>query len=298
MRRRLLLLSTQVALALVAITSAATAQAIRSGFNTTSDGRNDDGTYTAPSGCTNPSNGGTCAGTAIGIGFSGNFFGTNFNSLFLNTNGNATIGGPQSDFTPFALIGGGINPIFAPFFADVDTRNTGSGVLTFGSGSVDGHTAFGVNWPGVGYFSNHIDKLDVFQLVLVDRSDTGAGNFDFEFNYGNMFWETGDASGGVNGLGGTCAVAGFSNGLSGGANRSFELTGSHTCGALINGGANALVTHDLNSTVLGRYVFNVRGGLIDGGGGGVGAVPEPGTYVLVLTGLAGIGFVARRRRPA
>jgi len=38
--------------------------------------------------------------------------------------------------------------------------------------------------------------------------------------------------------------------------------------------------------------------VIDGGGGGVGAVPEPGTYFLVLTGLAGIGLIARRRRAA
>jgi len=294
MRRRLLLLSTQVVVALVATTSLATAQAIRSGFNTTSDGRNDDGTYTAPSGCTNAFNGGTCAGSAVGIGFSGNFFGTNFNSLFLNTNGNATINGPQSTFTPFALTAGGINPIFAPFFADVDTRPAGSAVLTFGSGSVDGHTAFGVNWPGVGYYANNTDKLDVFQLVLIDRSDTGTGNFDFEFNYGNMLWETGDASGGTAGLGGQCAAAGFSNGLSGAANRSLELAGSHTCGALINGGANALMTHDLNSTVLGRYVFNVRGGEVIP----TSTTPEPGTYALVLSGLAAIGVVARRRRRA
>ena len=27
------------------------------------------------------------------------------------------------------------------------------------------------------------DKLNIFQLVLLDRSDTGVGNFDFEFNY-------------------------------------------------------------------------------------------------------------------
>jgi len=95
-------------------------------------------------------------------------------------------------------------------------------------------------------------------------------------------------------LGGQCAAAGFSNGLSGAANRSLELAGSHTCGALINGGANALMTHDLNSTVLGRYVFNVRGGEVIP----TSTTPEPGTYALVLSGLAAIGGVARRRRRA
>jgi hypothetical protein len=271
--------------------SVVSSQAIRPGFSTTSDGRNDDGTYTAPSGCTNAASGGTCAGTAVNVGFTGNFFGTTFSSVFLNTNGNATINGPQSTFTPFSLVNGGINPIFAPFFADVDTRNTGSAVMTFGSGSVDGHTALGVDWLGVGYFGSHADKLDVFQLMLIDRSDTGAGNFDFEFNYGDMLWETGDASGGSGGLGGQCAAVGYSNGLSGANNHSFELPGSHTCGALIDGGADALNTHDLNSDVLGRYVFSVRGGEVV-----TTTTPEPGTYALVLTGMALLGIGARNRK--
>ena len=81
----------QAALAIGVLSGIASAQAIRPGFNTTNDGRNDDGTYTAPSGCTNLSSGGTCPGTPVSIGFDGNFFGTPFNSLFLNTNGNAGI---------------------------------------------------------------------------------------------------------------------------------------------------------------------------------------------------------------
>jgi hypothetical protein len=282
-------LAAVLAIALGVLPSVLSSQAIRPGFNTTSDGRNDDGTFTT-GGCNNASAGGTCVGTAVNIGFTGNFFGTTFSSLFLNTNGNATITSPLSNFTPFSLVGGGIPPIFAPFFADVDTRNTSSGVLQYGGGTVDGHTAFGVDWFGVGYFSSHVDKLDNFQLVLVDRSDTGAGNFDFEFNYGDMFWETGDASGGTNGLGGNCATAGFSNGLSGADNHSQELAGSHNCGALINGGVDALNSHDLNSNVLGRYVFTVRGGQVVN----ISTAPEPSTYVLMLTGLAIVGFIARR----
>lgn len=285
---RQLQLAAVLVIALGAFPRISSSQAIRPGFNTTSDGRNDDGTYTAPTGCTNPSAGGTCVGSAVNIGFTGNFFGTTFSSLFLNTNGNATINAPLATFTPFSLVAGGIPPIFAPFFADVDTRNAASGVLQFGSGTVDGHTAFGVDWLGVGYFSSHVDKVDMFQLMLIDRGDTGVGNFDFEFNYGDMFWETGDASGGSGGLGGTCAAVGYSNGLSGANNHSQEVTGSHVCGTLINGGVDALNTHDLNSNVLGRYLFNVRGGVV------VGTVPEPGTYALMLTGLAMLGVIVRR----
>jgi hypothetical protein len=69
--------------------------------------------------------------------------------------------------------------------------------VTYGSGTADGRQAFGVNWIDVGYFSSRTDKLNQFQLVLIDRSDTGAGNFDIEFNYGNILWETGEASGGI-----------------------------------------------------------------------------------------------------
>src|SRR5262245_44015330 len=77
--------------------------AILPGFSTTSDGLNDDGTWTAPSGCTNSSNGGTCAGTLIPVGFTLNFFGLSFTSLYINTNGNITFDAPLSTFTPFGL---------------------------------------------------------------------------------------------------------------------------------------------------------------------------------------------------
>ena len=83
--------------------------------------------------------------------------------------------------------------------------------MTSGTGSVDGHLAFGVNWINVGYFNSNTDKLNRFQLILIDRSDTGPGNFDFEFNYDKIQWETGDADG-SGGLGGISARVGYSNG--------------------------------------------------------------------------------------
>jgi hypothetical protein len=253
--------------------------AIVPGFDTTSDGRNDDGTWTAPSGCTNPSDGGTCAGTLVPVGFDLNFFGVNFNSTYINTNGNITLDSPLSTFTPFGLTAAS-RQIIAPFFADVDTRNAASGVVTFGNGTFMGFNAFGVNWIDVGYFGEHADKTNSFQLLLVDRSDTGAGNFDIVFNFDNVEWETGDASGGVGGLGGDSARSGFSNGT-GSPGTSFELSGSGIPGSLINGGSNALITHSLNSDVPGRYIFNARNGTII-----VPEVPEPGTFVLL-----GLGFI-------
>ena len=101
---------------------------------------------------------------------------------------------------------GGENcPIIAPFFADVDTTGMGSGLVQYGNATINGFSAFVANYLNVGYFAAETDKLNSFQVALLDRSDTGAGNFDIWFNYGSILWETGDVSGGTDGLGGTSA---------------------------------------------------------------------------------------------
>jgi hypothetical protein len=266
------------ALALCAVSLPLSAQAVRTdaGFTTNNLPANDDGST-----------------GLINLGFSANLFGTTYTQAYVNNNGNITFNNPLATFTPFGLTGGGVPPIIAPFFADVDTR-TGP-VMTYGTSSIDGHNAFGVDWPGVGYFSENTDKTNIFQLVLIDRSDTGAGNFDFEFNYNQIQWETGDVSGGSGGLGGDCAVAGYSNGLSGAANNSAELTGSGVCGAFLDNGPDALKSHDLNSNVAGRYVFSVRNGAVQPPTP-VTSTPEPSSLALLGTGLAGIVPMVRRRR--
>lgn len=257
--------------------------AIVPGFNSTSDGRNDDGTYTT-GGCNNSFDGGTCAGTMVSIGFEINYFGSVHNSLYVNTNGNVTFDVPLPTFTPFEL-SGAFREIIAPFFADIDTRNPASGVVTFGNGTFEGRNAFGVNWIGVGYFDQQVSNPNSFQLLLVDRSDTGARNFDIIFNYDSILFETGDGSYGIDGLGGYSARAGFAQGT-GMPGTSVELPGSGIPGSFINDGTIALITHRLNSDVDGRYIFNARNG-------GFAVVPEPGTCMLLLGGF--VLFLRRRK---
>jgi hypothetical protein len=225
----------------------------------------------------------------VPIGFPVNFFGLVSSNLFVNNNGNVTFNSALGTFTPFGLTGATGIPIIAAFFGDVDTRGAINDV-TYGTGTVDGHAAFGVNYLNVGYFSIHADKLNTFQLILIDRSDTGVNNFDIEFNYDQIQWETGDASGGSGGLGGSSARVGFSNGT-GTAGTFFELAGSGVNGAFLDGGPNSLVGHSLNSNVLGRYVFAVR----EGQPVVTPTVPEPATIALVGAGLVG-GALARFRR--
>ncbi len=208
---------------------------------------------------------------AVPLGFTVNFFGASTSTVFVNNNGNVTFTQALSQYTPNGLAAGVGQPIIAPFFGDVDTRGVGSGLVTYGTATITdaaegwvNRQAFGVEWPAVGYYGLHIDKLNTFELLLVDRSDTGVGNFDIEFNYNSMQWESGDASGGIGGSGGISAAVGYSNGLSGTNNVFLQLVGSLTNGALINGGANALISNSRNSGVLGRYYFQVRNGTVIG----------------------------------
>jgi Tol biopolymer transport system component len=198
---------------------------------------------------------------AVNIEFTLNFFGLTFTQVFVNNNGNVTFDQPLSEFTPFDL-SSTQRQIIAPFFADVDTSGPGSGLVRYGNDIVNGRPAFGVNWLGVGYFSSNVDKLNSFQLVLIDRGDRGAGDFDIEFNYDQIQWETGDASGGTDGLGGASARAGFSNGTR--APGTFlELLGSAVNGAFLDTNSlTGLRNNAQGSEVLGRYVFEARNGVV------------------------------------
>jgi len=166
-------------------------------------------------------------------------------------------------YAPFGLEGTR-REIITPFLAGVDTRAEGSALVTYGHDSIGGRRAFGVNYVNAGYFGTHDDKLNRFQLVPIDRSDTGSGNIDIEFNYEKIAWETGDASGGVSGFGGVPAAVGWSNGT-GEPGTSFELKGSLVSGSFLDHGPRGLSRGSLNTTIRGRYLFRARDGYVSPG---------------------------------
>lgn len=203
----------------------------------------------------------------IDINFPINLFGTTWGKCYINNNGNITFDAPKYGYDPLPLRNLGF-PIIAPFWADVDTRGKNSDLVSYGNGIIDGRTAFGVNWVKVGYFSEHDDKLNSFQLVLIDRSDTGTSNFDIEFNYDTILWETGNASGGANGYGDFASRSGLSNG----GNQSLEL--QYSAQTLVQLDSNpitdipnfitGLIYRSRNSTTPGRFIFQVRSGQVLG----------------------------------
>lgn len=106
-------------------------------------------------------------------------------------------------------------------------------------------------------------------MILLDFSDPNnpdtAGDFIIIFNYNRIQWETGDASGGSNGFGGSSARAGFSSG-SGTPGSFLELRGSGINGAFVDSNVGTGLVHNRApqthpSGTAGRYIFEV----VDGG---------------------------------
>lgn len=211
-----------------------------------------------------------------------NFFGTTYTSLFVNNNGNVTFTGPLGSYTP-SQIGAGYNfPIIAPFWADVDTR--GAAVAATPGGNSTGtnlvhydldaaNHVVTVTWDDVGYYSSRTDKLNAFQLQLIDR---GNGDFDIVFRYESVNWTTGDASGGSQGLGGQPARAGYA---AGDGQNYYELPGSGDQAQVLNWDAATG-----NTGQIGVYVFQVRGGTVVGGNGTVTIATDYGTLVVNADG--------------
>lgn len=144
----------------------------------------------------------------INLPFNFCFYGQNQNQVYINNNGNISFGAPYSTFSANSFP----DPNFimiAPFWADVDTRNTASGLVYYKVTS----TYMVVRWEAVGYFNNYADKVNDFQLIITNGTDPilPSGN-NVNFCYGDMQWTTGDASSGVGGFGGTPATVGVNRG--------------------------------------------------------------------------------------
>lgn len=211
----------------------------------------------------------------INLGFTLNFFGQDYTQFWANNNGNISFTGGIAAYTPTGPQGAP-QPIISPFFGDVDTRGAGSGLMYLRN-DIPGEVI--VTWDQVGYFGAHDDLLNSFQLVLRGPGYTiPPGEGAIGFFYKNMQWETGDASNGSGGFGGTPAAIGFGDGSGNGE----VLQGS------INNGIASIVNN--------KYIwFDQNLAPVTPPTG----VPEPSGVALMLLGLLGMGglrYAAGRRR--
>lgn len=99
--------------------------------------------------------------------------------------------------------------------------------------------------------------------------------------------------GGASGGGGAGAGGGGGVGVGGGIGGGVGIGGGGNTGGGIGGGIGGGT--DLTVPGIGAGVDLDVGGGSDNGGGGATEIPEPGSIALLLAGLAGAGFVSRRR---
>lgn len=172
------------------------------------------------------------------------FYTGSYTTGWINNNGSLSFKSAISTYTPDAFPGAP-QPMIAPYWADVDTRITGTTCNAAGYPSGGGYPAGAtcadpatdgvwwsltpgqmvVTWDQVGFYSCHETPVMSFQMILTSAGcgftapDGGASgiDFDIEFRYAVCGWEAGDASGGSGGfcpagsVGTTCtpAQAGF-----------------------------------------------------------------------------------------
>ncbi|HUX72663.1 MAG TPA: nidogen-like domain-containing protein [Steroidobacteraceae bacterium] len=238
-----------------------------------------------------------CFSAPVPLGFTADFFGNNYTQLFVSNNGYMTFGAGQSNFTPTGLTAAySGNPIIAPFYGDVDTRGTGT--VNYGTGTYGGQAAFAVTWNNVGYFSAQTNKTNTFQAILVSNPGAGAGAFNIIYNYDQIQWETGAASGGVNGLGGFSAAVGYANG-SGLTGTYYQVPGSLVPGSFIDSGTSPLI-NGTNDGTAGQLFFSVVNGTVGPPPPPPTSAPEidPATAAAGLMLLFGGLLVLRGRQPA
>jgi hypothetical protein len=191
---------------------------------------------------------------SLDLPFEINLGGTAYDSFFVNNNGNVSFGEPMWQHTPQAFPQSD-EAMIAPYWGDVDTRSEDAGAVYV---AAPGSDAVVVTWDGVGYYNRHTDLTNDFQMVLRNRDDIAVGDFDIEFRYEQLQWTTGDASGGVGGLGGRAAQAGCD---AGNQTHYLMLPGSGTAAVLDL--AN-LTNTPSNVSIEGLWVYAVRNGYLPG----------------------------------
>ncbi|XP_075462346.1 alpha-tectorin-like [Ascaphus truei] len=204
----------------------------------------------------------------IVIKYSFKFFGEIHKSLFVNNNGGISFSEPVTQYTPDPFPIPGIS-IVAPYWGDVDNeiagiiyyreclelemldRITEDMKIYFPNLHYRPVWCFIATWYKVAYYGSESDKVNTFQAVLTTDSHRSFAMF----NYGDLQWTTGTASGGEpkTGLGGTPAQAGFNT-----DGNYFNIPNSRTAHVMN-------IKSSSNVGTPGRWIFQVDDFKVPGG---------------------------------
>ncbi|XP_056008372.1 sushi domain-containing protein 2-like isoform X1 [Ostrea edulis] len=202
------------------------------------------------------------------------FFDHQHDHLIVNTNGVISFLGTLSTYTPNSFPLAHDRRLVAIFWADVDTRKGGTVWYRESTNQTILHRAteevrtyfpqfnrfqatwvFIATWDNVAFFGcSSCTKRNTFQEILITN---GQHSFTV-FNYGQIKWTTGTASGGnaETGLGGTPAQVGFNAG----DGRVFYVVNASRTHDIIG------VNHMSNIGIPGKFAFRIDAAEIDNGG--------------------------------
>ncbi|NXJ78918.1 TECTA protein, partial [Trogon melanurus] len=195
------------------------------------------------------------------------FFGASYRSIYVNNNGVISFNTLVSQFTPEAFPLADGRAFIAPFWADVHNgirgevyyrESTDPELLRRASKDIRKHFkdmasfsatwVFVVTWEEVTFYGgSSTTPVNTFQAVLITD---GTSSFAI-FNYHEISWTTGTASGGdpLTGLGGVMAQAGFNGGN---ITNFFSIPSSRTPD-VVN------IEETTNVNIPGRWVFKIDG---------------------------------------
>ncbi len=204
-----------------------------------------------------------------------------FTNIQVSNNGFIIFGGvgfsgfQEGDLDTFTVL-----EVIAPLFGDATTGAPAGDPFTPtpGGNSTGANRVwisqqtdqFVITWDDVAHEDPTVlgfvgQSLNAYQVILTDASEDAGrsvGDFDIEFRYEAVNWNTGDQDGLADGND-VIAVAGLTTG-NGVSDTSFELPGSGTADGILN-----LATALGNTGEAGRWLFEVRDGVITVPGGGV-----------------------------
>ncbi|GCC20590.1 hypothetical protein chiPu_0019153 [Chiloscyllium punctatum] len=199
------------------------------------------------------------------------FFAMGQRSLHVNNNGVISFNVQVSQFTPEAFPLSDGRSFIAPFWADVHNgikgnvyyrESTDPSILQRATKDIrknfKDQNSFSATWVFIAtwykvtfYGGSSTTPVNTFQCVLITDERTSFAMF----NYADIYWTTGTASGGdpLTGVGGSAAQAGFNGGDN---NHFFSLPTSRTSEMM-----NIEETSNVNFP--GRWIFRIDGDTID-----------------------------------